>query len=949
MSNRTERTRISVSRAALITAFLATAFLAASSVAWSAEGDDLINQGMTHHQERNYDASIAAFERYIQLYPNGASRNQAELYAGHAYMLKDRYITGESANAAQNHFNNILRQGPNARFYKEAAFHTAHLAYEMRNFADAKSLFEKFLQQYSSDGYAVYALYYLANCEREFRNYRTAIQLYEQALDKDPDSSVRWNSALERATLIGKLGDFNIAERELSNLASTSNLPADIAGQVAIQRALIQIVQQQFDNAIDVLERYVAQYRNYNDTVATDTLATVYLHEAYAYYAKKDFQKAINVIETNLGSNKNTLIPEAALFKIKLLLAVKRKSDAAALLASYANSNRGRQRPDVVTSYQAMLDLMDGKYDAVISSLTKMLMVQETTTSSSNYGAGNTGVHGSFYNDATPTVKIGYFSKTGGQNLEPLACVEACGVLILGYASRYAEKNDQRDANYQEAIYRETSRYAQWLNDPMVTLLVRGIDTRRKTALTKPAAAVNDPFYVTTPYASSGYSSTPGQFVDPTDSSDFSRPGYYVPGSTQTTYRPSDYYTSDSYRWGNWQDPQTYDSNKTPVSTSSQYNTDPNRRNPNASGAQGQGGTTNQNQPTGAQGAGTGPQEPARITVAEAKRALAKAENFFYNQEYERANEVLLETLTSSETFWQDCPGVAPQIALLRANALTQLGMRSEAQMSYDDVIEHAPASPEATIAAAKVGFNLDALGRTEEAVKYLRRATFGGAVNPFTDRALYFLGLNEKERGNINGAKQAFERVYRDFSMSPYWSHATWALASLEAEAGSDVEAEKLVNEALRNKPDAAIIDYLLFLKGEIALRAKDYTKALIAFDMIVEQYPDSDLYSRAINRLAVVPEKYRSNFDYEKVFEEERQALQQEQPPQRQRPPLAQPPANQGGSGAQGTSPRRGLEGADGQQTRPAPQTGSNAPRPASTSTSANPPANSSSAPKN
>ena len=58
--------------------------------------------------------------------------------------------------------------------------------------------------------------------------------------------------------------------------------------------------------------------------------------------------------------------------------------------------------------------------------------------------------------------------------------------------------------------------------------------------------------------------------------------------------------------------------------------------------------------------------------------------------------------------------------------------MRSEAQMSYDDAIEHAPASPEATIAAAKVGFNLDALGRTEEAVKYLRRATFGGAVNPY-------------------------------------------------------------------------------------------------------------------------------------------------------------------------------------------------------------------------
>ncbi len=996
MSSRTERPQFGALIVALATALLATA---TSGVVRGAAGDDLINQGMTQHQSKNYDAAISAFERYIQLYPNGESRNQAELYAGHAYMLRAGYITNADASAAQSHFNVVLNQGRNARYYKEAAFHTAHLAYEMRNYSNAKELFQRFLSDYPTDSYAVYALYYLANCEKQFGDYKSAIAHYEQALSKYPDSTLRWNCALERASLVGKTGDYNSAERDLAELARQNNLPSDIAGQVAVQRALLQIVQQRYDNAIEILETYISRYKTYNDSAATDAMATVYLHEAYAYTAKKEFQRALGVIETNLERNKNTLIPEAALLKIKLLLALRRNSDASALLDSFANSSFGRDNPDLVTSYQAMLDLTNGRYDQTIDSLTRMLQVRVTSrTSNNNYGASYRANYGSeseidsgyygadygtsyranyeqnydyssgsynngsysngSYNNGSSNngsnygssnneliATIDYFKKTGGQNLEPLECVEACGTLILAYASRYASKRAAIDYDYQAAIYRETVNYANWLNDPVVSLILKGIDLRRQKALEKPISSAADSFYVATPYATSDYSSTPGLFADPTNSRNFNRPNYYMDGSTATQYRPRDYYTSDDYRWGNQRDSRRYDSSD-PNGYDSSTNSDgrngaaPNRANRrnadprypgdagyDASNApkSGSGGAPslndNPNAPADPNGAGKasasgappqgasaqyGPdgrpldatgappsapngregqnavdkpveggdaedEDVKRVTPTEAKDALAKAEKFFYNKEFDRCNETLLELLTSSETFWQDCPGVAPQVALLRANALMQLGKRSEAQMSYQSVIDNSPYSPEALIAAANVGFAYDDLGRTQEAADYLRRATVGGATTPLTDKALYLLGMNEKERGNIQGAKQAFARVYRDFPSSPYWSHATWALAALESSTGSDVEAEKLVNEALKSKPDVAIVDYLLFLKGEIALRAKDYAKALVAFDMIVEQYPDSSLYSRAINRLAAIPEKYRGDFDYEEVFEEE------------------------------------------------------------------------------
>ena len=45
--------------------------------------------------------------------------------------------------------------------------------------------------------------------------------------------------------------------------------------------------------------------------------------------------------------------------------------------------------------------------------------------------------------------------------------------------------------------------------------------------------------------------------------------------------------------------------------------------------------------------------------------------------------------------------------------------------------------------------------------------------------------------------------------------------------------------------------------------MRAKDFTKALIAFDMIVDQYPDSKFYSMAKNRLAAIPAQYRGEED--------------------------------------------------------------------------------------
>ncbi|MBQ4195562.1 MAG: tetratricopeptide repeat protein, partial [Thermoguttaceae bacterium] len=175
-------------RAAALLAFFLSALVTFGSpnAARAEVGDDIVNQGLSLHSSQDYQSAINAFEDYARRYPNGSQRNRAELFAGHSYMLLHKYTTREEAAAAQQHFNYILNQGQNARYFKEALFHTAHLAYDMENFDIARARFQDFLRLYPNDAYIPYVLYYLANCETKFGNPSGALQLYERALRSYP-------------------------------------------------------------------------------------------------------------------------------------------------------------------------------------------------------------------------------------------------------------------------------------------------------------------------------------------------------------------------------------------------------------------------------------------------------------------------------------------------------------------------------------------------------------------------------------------------------------------------------------------------------------------------------------------------------------------------------------------------------------------------------------------
>ncbi len=742
--------------------------------------DALLADALQLHNQGNYAEAIRGLDAFIAQYPASKNRNKAELFDGHAHLALGDFVDPAESALARAHFQYVINQGPDAEYYKEATFHNAHSYFNLRQYSEARPLFAKFLTEFPNDAYVQYVYYYLGVCEAQSGAYSAAITYFDRNLKEYPTSPLRWVCRLEKAATVGKSGDYQEAEKQLNALGAEAEIPADVAGQVVVQRALLQIVQQNFDEAIRILDEFVRRYQN--DPNSTQTVQDAYLYEAYAYFAKKEFERALLLVE-QMERTATTISPETALLKIKLLVNLNRVDEAETLLNALEASSYGQETPDAVASYRALISLVRGQWDAAISSLTTLLKVRPN---------GNA-VALNYYNAGASST---------GNLLAPHDFVEACGTLILSYASRYASKKNPADETAQAAVFSATSNYARSLNDPALNLIVDMIDKRRREALTKPIDSASGSISVATPPGSTA--PPPGGFSNPIDPSS--------PQQAGASYAPG---TPDS---------------KAPSET----------------------GTTT--------GAASETTETVPLTSVEVRAAIAKATNFFVNQEYDRANETLLEIMTASESFWQDAPAEAARVALLRANVLYALEKRSEAQLMCLALLNNAPNSPEAAVAAFYLGYAADQIGRRDEAIKYLSLAANSSAAHPFADAALYYLAINEWERRDVERAEQNFYRLYRSNPRGVYWSHAVWALAKIQCDARNDVVAEELVNEALSKKPDAAIVDYLLFLKGEIALRAKDYEKARVAFETIVEQYPDGAWRSNALNRLRSIPERFRA-----------------------------------------------------------------------------------------
>jgi outer membrane protein assembly factor BamD (BamD/ComL family) len=120
-------------------------------------------------------------------------------------------------------------------------------------------------------------------------------------------------------------------------------------------------------------------------------------------------------------------------------------------------------------------------------------------------------------------------------------------------------------------------------------------------------------------------------------------------------------------------------------------------------------------------------------------------------------------------------------------------------------------------------------------------------------DGALYFLAVDDLVNGSGRRATTNFNRIYRNHPNGLYWSHAAWMLA-YEAYKRKDYnEAERYVREILRHPPDIVVLDRVLYLQGELALKRNDFETALVAFREVGKLCADSPLAVHAMRNAAL------------------------------------------------------------------------------------------------
>ena len=797
---------------------------------------------------QSWNNVIDAFEDFIKRYPRSAKRNDAELFLGYAYLMRSGYVDASDGAKGRDHLNSVIQQGKRGRnedVYRKALLQYAYSYFSLMDYRNAIPSLEKFIAEFPNSEDLQYAYYYAGVSEANVGHYAKAQEYFQTCISKFPNGARRDVCLIEQAAADGRAGNYARADQEFNRLSMDASYP--YAKRASIQRAYLKVLQEDYEGAIRLMDQFIRTYEN--DSANSALIQEALGYEAYCYLRLNRYEDGLRAI-AQIEQRNSSLSPQVAYLKIQLLTKLGRFDEAFALLRQIQFSVLSLANSDTIPYYDSTIRLGAGDYDYAIRELLGFAAITPSTSNPNQY-------------------EIHYFDANRGNasgRLTPQDYVGACGNLILAYASRYGKtRNPQDDAN-QQAVFQAVYRYASNQSDPVLMKIVERIDRERQDAIYNPIGAAFA--QRTSPSSSSPIqtaSATPTPNLGP-------QPNPYAPSNPYTGSGGGAYPGSQNLPPANLSSTNLPPANLSPnqpvspgnqlAPSSGQVAQSPQQVQPDQQpAAQTADGQAKQAE---TQTAGNTPAKAdeakkhaaSKISEEEAKTMFKKATSLYEANRLDEANDELLNLLTSSETLWKDYPRLAASAALLRANVLFELKEYDEGQTVCDMLIKMAPNSPEAVDACYFCGYRADFYGKNAKAIEYLQTAVNSPHDGHFNTECYYLLAWNEWERKNTDLAEKYFAKIFRDFPTSPYWSNAAWAYAEIKYQDREYVAAEKIVNEALAAGADEAIIDRILLLKGELALKSRDFVKARTAYMTIIREYPESPCRRTALNRMQNIEE---------------------------------------------------------------------------------------------
>ncbi len=166
------------------------------------------------YAKKLYDQAAPEYDRYLNLYPNGADRPAA------LYRIAECYRRTGSVNAARNAFETLVTQFPNGDFAGPGSYRVAEMYYQDKQYRDALPLFRRASVRLKEPIVANAAKFYTARCMEALGQKFDARLTYEELTGTAENNPYQDASRLSLALLFRESGRTADALKQAQALAA---------------------------------------------------------------------------------------------------------------------------------------------------------------------------------------------------------------------------------------------------------------------------------------------------------------------------------------------------------------------------------------------------------------------------------------------------------------------------------------------------------------------------------------------------------------------------------------------------------------------------------------------------------------------------------------------------------------------------------------------------------
>ena len=226
------------------------------------------------------------------------------------------------------------------------------------------------------------------------------------------------------------------------------------------------------------------------------------------------------------------------------------------------------------------------------------------------------------------------------------------------------------------------------------------------------------------------------------------------------------------------------------------------------------------------------------------KAALRTANILRNNQEWEKA----LEKFIQIQETYTNSPATRAISEHQRGLVLYQLGRYSEAQKAFETVLKNYPKAQYAPQSSYMRAFCIYYQGQTKEALSICQNYIKNYPNSEWTPEVIFWVAEQYYNRGEYKKAEPFFLTThFKDHSLAPrslYWA------GKCAAEEANYVSAIERYGIFAKNYPTDKILPLVRFAQGDALTQLGEFERAILAFEEIIKNFPESPLVSNAWGR---------------------------------------------------------------------------------------------------